>query len=139
MVFFMTENKKFEEAVKKEAEKREVEREIKHIMRQAKLFSVILGIIGLILISLGLMFAYGADVLGILFFFIFGFVYFILAIILFTQRTKKEMIWIGVICIILGLFTGFIPLLVGVALVYYYNKYKDLMTKRAEITEATQP
>lgn len=102
-------------------------KEIEHILSQIGKLAIILGCISVLLILLGVLTA-SAGLSGVIFLFM-GLVYLILAIVLFTKRSKDIMLAGGLVCTLVGLFTGIVPLLVGIALLYYYNEYTKLLKK----------
>lgn len=106
------------------------EKEIGHIKRQAMKLSIILGILGLLLLILGAMWIVnGVGIAGIIIGFL-AVVYIGLAILLFVQRTKTMMLIVGVICLLFGLFTGLLPIFIGIALIYYFYKYDKILNKQ---------
>lgn len=132
------EDGKFNQTVKNEVEKRLDQNEIKHIISQIKKLSVILGIVGVGLIILGLI-ATNFSIFTAIYYFIFGLIYLVLAVFLFTKKTKTLMFITGLTCLILGLFSALIPLLVGISLLYYYNKYNKLLKKEKTSSKDISP
>ena len=120
-------DEKINEMVQTEVDRRLDQKEIDYIISQTKKLAVILGIVGVLLIVLGIIsFTYvtGGIIYGII-----GLTYLVLAILLITQKTKTMMLIAGLCCIILGFFLALIPLLIGIALLYYYNKLNKLLKK----------
>ena len=81
------EDGKFNQTVENEVEKRLNENKIKDIISQIKKLSVILGIVGVGLIILGLV-ATNFSIFTAIYYFIFGLIYLVLAVFLFTKKTK---------------------------------------------------
>lgn len=125
----VSEKNKVNTMVEREVDRRLDEKEINHIFSQIKKLSIFLGIIGALIIVFGIVMAsYNPIYSAVLA--VFGVLYLILAVILFTQRTKTMMLITGLITVILGFFTGLIPLLIGIALLYYYNKFSNIVKRK---------
>lgn len=116
--------------VEERVEQKWDEKEIGHIKSQAMKLSIILGVIGLIVLLFAIFVVANGGIMGIIYVLV-GLVYLVLAIALFTHRTKTTMLIAGVLTLLFGFITGFIPIFIGAALIYYFYKY-DKISKKQE-------
>lgn len=127
------EDMKMTQMVENEVKKNFDEKDINHILSQINKLSLILGFIGIILLIGGISliniilnskYAIGNLYLYLLWS-IFGVIYLVLAILIFIKKSKKIIFGTGLLCVVLGFFTGLMPILIGIALLHYYEKYKN--------------
>lgn len=109
----------------------ESSREEKHINKEIKLLSILLIIIGAILAIINSLYGYVmADSFFTLGF--YGIIYIAMGVLLFLKSSKILMLIIGTLSIIIGLFTAFMGLIVGIAILYYYYKSTKLSTGKLQ-------